>query len=148
MLYIGQNTHPLRVLSKGNFDVGTFPSRIHFGSSQGSGSRPRSNEVLPFTHPVSSVSSSPWVLLRSMALMKEWLWDDLRKQRHDVAQSLLWPVRLHIETSRQQRNERPLFLSLSCLASIWPIRSCHPSLLSCWHTKTSIPFVASMIHSG
>ena len=101
-----------------------------------------------FTHPVSSVSSSPWVLLRSMVLMKEWLWDDLRKQRHDVARNLLLPAQLHIETSRQQHNERPLFRSESYWALIWPNRTCHPSLLSCWHTKTSIPFAASMIRSG
>ena len=50
MLYIGQKIHPLRILSKGDFDVGTFPSRIHFGSSLGSGSRPRSDDILPF-HP-------------------------------------------------------------------------------------------------
>ena len=42
--------HPLRVLSKGVFDVGSLPSRVHFGSSPGSGSGPRS-DVKPTIHP-------------------------------------------------------------------------------------------------
>ena len=53
-----------------------------------------------------------------MVLMKEWLWCDLRKQRHDVARNLLLPDQLHIETSRQQHNERPLSLSVGVILGI------------------------------